>query len=102
MLPLSSSLASLHCVDWFGWTSYRSANCTSVWSPLTAAGAILALKAAEWLRRSRLMRSASEHLIEASHQNQLGKPGAVHIRLCEGDIGCRDGTARLISWSVNT
>jgi hypothetical protein len=47
-----------HCVIWFGWTSNRSASCTSVYSPFTAANATLALNAAEWLRRGRLMLSA--------------------------------------------
>jgi len=47
-----------HCVIWFGCTSNRSASCTSVWSPFTAANATFALNAAEWLRRGRFIFSA--------------------------------------------
>ena len=50
--------SSFLCVIWFGWTSNRSASAASVWSPLAAASATFALKAAEWLRRRRFLLSA--------------------------------------------
>jgi len=62
-----------HCVIWFGCTSNRSASCTSVWSPFTAANATFALNAAEWLRRGRFIFSApfiSGIMIAAKEQSR--------------------------------
>src|SRR3954467_6046680 len=47
-------------VIWFGCTSYRCANSASVFSPLIAASATLALKAAAWVRRVRLVMFAPD------------------------------------------
>src|SRR6266566_1693028 len=44
-----------HVVIWLGWTSKCSASWAIVRSPLTAARATFALKAAEWFRRGRLL-----------------------------------------------
>src|SRR6202034_1924355 len=44
-----------HAVIWFGWTSNCCANSASVFSPFKAANATLALKAALWFRRGRLL-----------------------------------------------
>src|SRR5215212_5470156 len=47
-------------VIWFGCTSYCCANSASVVSPLIAASATLALKAAAWVRRVRLVMFAPD------------------------------------------
>src|SRR4029077_10767684 len=55
---ISEALASscdFHAVIWLGWTSKCSASWAMVRSPLTAARATFALKAAEWFRRGRLL-----------------------------------------------
>src|SRR5437763_7930701 len=78
--------SAFHCVIWLGWTSNRSANCTSVCSPLMAASATFALKAAEWLRRGRLILSApSGHPAHCRRDSTYltvqnsGAPSTIHI-----------------------
>jgi hypothetical protein len=57
--PNIPEAASTNCpfqaVIWFGCTSYCCANSASVFSPLMAASATFALKAAAWVRRTRLV-----------------------------------------------
>src|SRR3954452_23924250 len=47
--------SDFHCVIWLGWTSNCCAKSASVFSPLMAASATFALKAAVWFRRGRLL-----------------------------------------------
>src|SRR6202022_2582133 len=61
---ISEALASscdFHAVIWLGWTSKCSASWAMVRSPLTAARATFALKAAEWFRRGRLLMVSPVH-----------------------------------------
>src|SRR5262245_2357453 len=53
-----SRSCAFHCVICCGCTSKRSASWASVWSPLIAAKATLALKSGECLRRGRFIASA--------------------------------------------
>src|SRR5215212_11718913 len=62
--PNRPEAASTRCpfqaVIWFGCTSYCCASSASVFSPLIAASATLALKAAAWVRRVRLVMFAPD------------------------------------------
>src|ERR1700751_3083161 len=61
---ISEALASscdFQVVIWLGWTSKCSASWAMVRSPLTAARATFALKAAEWFRRGRLLMDSPVH-----------------------------------------
>src|SRR5260370_33074107 len=61
---ISEALASscdFHVVIWLGCTSKCSASWAMVRSPLTAARATFALKAAEWFRRGRLLMVSPVH-----------------------------------------
>src|SRR5436305_11097747 len=51
----ASTRCPFHAVIWFGCTSYCCANSASVFSPLIAASATLALKPGAWVRRVRLV-----------------------------------------------
>src|ERR1035437_3958222 len=55
-----STRAPFQAVIWFGWTSYCCASSASVFSPLMAANATLALNAGEWVRRVRLVMVAPD------------------------------------------
>src|SRR5258708_31226638 len=55
------SSCDFHVVIWLGWTSKCSASWAMVRSPLTAARATFALKAAEWFRRGRLFMVSPVH-----------------------------------------
>src|SRR3954453_22899277 len=56
----ASTRWAFQAVIWFGCTSYCCANSASVFSPLIAASATLALKAAAWVRRVRLVMFAPD------------------------------------------
>src|SRR5215212_1410884 len=59
--PATPSITcALHAVIWFGCTSYCCANSASVFSPLMAARATLALNASAWVRRDRLVMIAPD------------------------------------------
>src|SRR3954454_12343143 len=51
----ASTRCAFQAVIWFGCTSYCCANSASVFSPLIAASATLALKPGAWVRRVRLV-----------------------------------------------
>src|SRR4051812_47660901 len=55
-----STTCAFQAVIWFGCTSYCCANSASVFSPLIAASATLALKAGAWVRRVRLVMFAPD------------------------------------------
>src|ERR1700712_3108486 len=56
----ASTRWAFQAVIWFGCTSYCCANSASVFSPLIAANATLALKPAAWVRRVRLVMLAPD------------------------------------------
>src|SRR3954451_10137296 len=56
----ASTTWAFQAVIWFGCTSYCCANSASVFSPLIAASATLALKPAAWVRRVRLVMLAPD------------------------------------------
>src|ERR1700722_20756828 len=56
----ASTRCAFQAVIWFGCTSYCCANSASVFSPLIAASATLALKNGAWVRRVRLVMLAPD------------------------------------------
>src|SRR3984957_10799577 len=56
----ASTRCAFQAVIWFGCTSYCCANSASVFSPLIAASATLALKDGAWVRRVRLVMLAPD------------------------------------------
>src|SRR6185437_9607613 len=56
----ASTRWAFQAVIWFGCTSYCCANSASVFSPLIAASATLALKAGAWVRRVRFLMLAPD------------------------------------------